>query len=106
MAKPRRSGTKRYLKDPGIELSDGTVLRLPAQLDAVELSLPGNHREFRGGIVALYDPTSCTGMVYARQTRRWTMLQPIGRKEFDDALAIGDQVQDGFAGSGGLTSTN
>lgn len=77
---------QRFLRDPAMRLSTGHVAQLPAQLDLVELALPGNFREIAPGTAALYDPTSRTGALYTQANRRWTMLQPIERADFDAYL--------------------
>lgn len=78
---------QRFMRDPAMRLSTGHVAQLPAQLDLIELTLPGNFREIAPGTAALYDPTSCTGAIYTEANRRWTMLQPIERADFDAYLA-------------------
>lgn len=72
-----------------MRLSTGHVVSIPTPIDPLEVTLPGNSREFPGGLVALYDATSKTGMIYLQAQKRWTMMQPIGRDEFDAALAQG-----------------
>lgn len=84
---------KRYARDPALRLPSGQAVRLPTAFDPLEVTLLGNAREFAGGVVALYDATSKTGMVYLPVPGRWSMMQPIGRDEFDAALAHGHQVE-------------
>lgn len=78
---------QRFMRDPAMRLSTGHVAQLPAQLELVELTLPGNFREIAPGTAAVYDPASCTGMIYTQANQRWTMLQPIARADFDAYLA-------------------
>lgn len=86
---------RRYAEAPALRLSNGHVAKLPIPFDLVEVTLVGNHWEFPGGIVAMYDSTTKTGFVYTRPTRRWSMLQPIEREEFARALAMGSQAEGG-----------
>lgn len=88
---------KRYGREPALRLASGRVVSLPAPFDPLEVTLAGNAREFAGGVVALYDATSKTGMVYLPAQGRWSMMQPIERDEFDAALAHGRDVEASLA---------
>lgn len=98
---PCKFDPKSFAEDPALRLSSGRVIRVPAPIDPLEVTLPGNFREFAGGVVALYDATSKTGMVYIPTQDRWSMMQPIDRDEFNAALAFGSDVESSLApGSG------
>ncbi len=93
MPNPPKFNPKDYARDPALRLSTGHVVSLPTPIDPLEVTLPGNSREFASGVVALYDATSKTGMVYLQAQERWTMMQPIGREEFNAALSFGRDVE-------------
>lgn len=76
----------RFLRDPALRTRGGAVIRLPVPFDPGEAALSGNARELAGGVVAVYDGMSQTGAIFTPITGRWTMLQPIPREEFEQAL--------------------
>lgn len=87
------SDPKRFEQAPALRTSAGQVIRLPRPFNVAEFVLPGNHREFKSGVVAVYDGSSETGAVWIPTVGRWLIRQPVSRTEFMDAIEEGEQTQ-------------